>query len=146
MGIFWSVLSKIISIIIFLVLLALLNIFAPSVNNLAFSRLIAFLNSNVLLIIFIAVLFMVADVFWSLAFPLDLPFPLFNAIGAVFLTVFIIRLLGLVDSLIGTRIFGFVNQLAPLIYTVVFILALIFGYAEIFSARKHERRHVVRRE
>ncbi len=141
MGLFWSVLSKIISIIVFLIVLLLLNIYSPLAHSSALTQIVSFINANVFLIIFISVLFVAGDVFLPLAFPLNLPFPLFNAIGAVFLAVFLIRLIGLIDSLTGIRIFSFVSMIAPLIYTLVFVLALILGYVEIFSEKNHKRRH-----
>nr|WP_303714044.1 hypothetical protein [Methanoculleus marisnigri] len=76
------------------------------------------------LLILISVIFLVGDLFGALAFPLNLPGPIFGAVGAVFLVMFLFRLFSLVGELTGVELFAFFETFALPVYALVFIIAL----------------------
>jgi hypothetical protein len=126
--------SRIIGIVIFLILLGILNLLAGTyIHNPIFLQIVVFLNDNVGLLILITVLLLSGDLFSALAFPLNLPGPVFNAVGALFIVTFIIRLFLLVDDITGIGVFSILASLAFIIYPLVFIIALISGYVTIFT-------------
>ncbi|HOI12940.1 MAG TPA: hypothetical protein PLG75_03745 [Methanoculleus sp.] len=127
--------SRIIGIVIFLIVLAILNILSGTyVQNPIFLQIVAFLNANLGLLILISVIFLVGDLFGALAFPLNLPGPVFGAVGAVFLVMFLFRLFLLVGEITGVEVFAlFERAFALPVYILVFIVALVGGYVALFA-------------
>ena len=129
----WIVLSGLTGLMVFLIILLFLNYLTDSVGNSSFNAVVHFLNDNLLLIVVMSLIFLLGDVFGALFFPLNLPAPLFNAIGSVFLVVFIFRIFELVDSMINTKFFSIFGVFIPFIYPLVFIIVLVVGYVIIFA-------------
>lgn len=129
----WIIASRLLGIVIFLVVLAIARVAAATSGNGLFHTLVDFLYVNMALIIFIGILFLVAECFGVLLFPLNLPAPLFNALASIFLVSFIIRLLELVNGYYGLEIASVLDVLEVLLYPLLFILVLVVGYYEIFS-------------
>jgi hypothetical protein len=127
--------SRIIGLAIFLIVLAILNILAGAyVQAPIFLQIVAFLNANLGLLILISAIFLVGDLFGALAFPLNLPGPIFGAVGAVFLVMFLFRLFSLVGEITGVEIFAlFERTFALPVYILVFIVVLIGGYIALFA-------------
>lgn len=131
---FAILISRIAGIVIFLILLAILNALTGYVQSLTFLHVVEFLNANIGLLILIAVIFLVGDLFGALTFPLNLPGPVFGAVGAVFTVMFLFRLFLLVGEITGIGFFTiFTGSLALLIYILVFIVVLIGGYIALFA-------------
>ncbi len=133
--------SRTIGIVVFLILLGILNILAGDyVQTPTFLRIVAFLNANIGLLILISVIFLVGDLFGALPFPLNLPGPIFGAVGAIFLVMFLFRLFSLVGEITGVELFTlFERTLALPVYLLVFIIALIGGYIALFADPYQER-------
>jgi len=129
----WIVASRLLGIVIFLIVLAVARAAAFTSGNALFSTLVDFFYANLGLIIFIGILFLVAECFGVLIFPLNLPAPLFNAIASIFLVSFILRLLEVINGYYGLEILPILDVLEVLLYPLLFILVLIAGYYEIFS-------------
>ncbi len=127
--------SRIIGLIIFLILLGILNILAGAyVQTPIFLQIVAFLNANLVLLILISVIFLIGDLFGALAFPLNLPGPIFGAVGAVFLVMFLFRLFSLVGEITGVEVFALLEKtLALPVYILVFTVVLIGGYIALFA-------------
>jgi hypothetical protein len=126
--------SRVIGLVIFLILLGILNILAGDyVQSPIFLQIVAFLNANLGLLILITVIFLVGDLFGALTFPLNLPGPVFGAVGAVFLVMFLFRLFSLVGELTGVGLFALFKTFALPVYVLVFIIALIGGYIALFA-------------
>lgn len=131
---FGVLVSRVIGIVIFLILLAVLNALAGYVQSPTFLRVVEFLNANIGLLILITAIFLIGDLFGALAFPLNLPGPVFSAVGAVFTVVFLFRLFLLVGEITGVTFFTlFEGTLALLIYLFVFFIVLIGGYIALFT-------------
>jgi len=129
----WIVLSGLTGLMVFLIILLFLNHLTKSVGNSRFNAVVNFLNDNILLIVAMSLIFLLGDVFGALFFPLNLPAPLFNAIGSVFLVVFIFRIFEMLELMINVKIFGVFRELMPFIYPLVFIIVLVVGYVILFA-------------
>ena len=133
--------SKIIAVIAFLILVWLANLVEGFINNGLYSSIVGFMNFNIILIIIIALVFFIGDAFDIVGFPFNFPAPLFNAVGGMFLTVFIFRVLALVNGFIAGNPLEIILSIAPVVYVLVFTIVLIGGYLRIFSrARRRHRR------
>ncbi len=126
--------SRLVGFVIFLIFLGILNIIAESYRGEIFLQIVGFLNANLGLLVLITVVFLVADLFGALRFPLNLPAPLVNAVAAVFMVTFLIRLFVLVADISGVGVFLLFEELAYLIYPAVFLIVLIGGYAVLLTS------------
>ncbi|MDD2473609.1 MULTISPECIES: hypothetical protein [unclassified Methanoculleus] len=124
-----------IGLVVFLILLGLLNALAgSSVQTPVFLRIVAFLNANLGLLILISVTFLIGDLFGALAFPLNLPGPVFGAVGAVLLVVFLFRLIRIVGEIAGIGIFALLTGTPALLISLfVFVVVLVGGYIALFA-------------
>jgi len=143
-SIIWILLSKLVGIIIFLIMLFVANILAISLYNPLFNQIVNFLNNNIVLIIIISVMLLIGELFDAIIFPFNLPAPLFNAVGSVFLVSFIFRVFMLVDLIIEENVFHVISGFSFFVYPIVFLVVLVSGYIAIFSrlaeAEKHEEK------
>jgi hypothetical protein len=119
--------STIIGLAIFATALAVMNRYVPS-SNTGFNQVVWFLNENLVLLVVLALIFMVGDIFGTFFFPFNLPAPLFDAVASIFLVKFIINIFGLIDRLAGTANFGFLKSIDILLYIMVFLIVIIVGY------------------
>ncbi len=142
----YAALSKVIGFIIFLVLLAAVNILAPYINNQLFSSVVSFLNSNIWLIIAFVVVLLIGELFGYLFFPLNIPSPLFNAVGAVLLVQFIFNIISFVISLSGVSIPLPMNTIEIITIIIVFVAVLVVGYIDIIRDATKPRKKPVHSE
>lgn len=127
--------SRLIGFLIFILLIGILNILIPYVNNSTFTSVIGFLNQNIWIIILFSLLMAGGELFSVLVFPFNLPYPLFNAIGSIFLIRFLFNILSFVNSqLVNVTIPEVritLKQLFTIIAAIVFLIVLISGYVKI---------------
>ena len=126
------ILSRIIGFIIFLVLLGILNMLIPYVQNQIFSQIISFFNSNIFLLFIIMIIGLMAEIFWALIFPLNALAPIFSAISSIFILAFIFRAWNFIESFTGSLISIPIPQY--LIYVIVFWLVIIIGYIKVLAS------------
>jgi len=136
----WIVLSKIFGLICFFLLLYILNILTIYIKHPIFNTIVVFLNSNVSIIFVMAVIFMIADLFSALGFPLNLPYPFFSAFGSLFVAQFIFRGFALLDLIIKQNIFQGIALFSFIVYPIVFVIVLITGYIKLFKKETEEVR------
>lgn len=129
--------SRAVGIVAFLILLGVLNILADvSIRMPVYLQVVGFLNANLGLLILIAALFLIGDLFGALVFPLNLPGPIVSAFGAVYLVIFLVRLFLLVSAITGVGLFSVAGRALTLpVYLFVFIIALVAGYIGLFTGR-----------
>lgn len=141
-SIVWALISSLIGLLVFLILLALVNFLQIYIHNPVFLEIVNFLNANTWLIITMALFFLIGEIFLALVFPFNLPAPLFNALGSIFLVMFIFRIFGLIEVLVNEKIFTPFSWITYFVYPIVFIVVLVVGYVSIFSAvgRREEHR------
>ncbi len=127
----WVILRRITGIIIFLILVVVLNHLAGTTDIAPVRIIAAFLTDNFYLILLFSIVFLVADIFAALPFPVNIPAPFLNAGGAVLLVEFLVRVFLLADGLTGVAFFGIFAVYAPFIEAVVFVVVLVGGLAQI---------------
>ena len=124
----WVFISRMIGIICYLIVVVLANILTFYVSNQVFQSLVTFINVHFWLLLLIAIIFFVADIFGAFPFPLNVPAPLINAIGIVFCIAFILRVFQWVDSVMFTNLYQTFWLISFLIVPLVFIIVLTGGY------------------
>ncbi len=132
-SIVWILASNLVAFGIFLTLLGSLNVLAKFVDDAVFHQVVELLNDNIGLILTLFIIFLIGNIFGSLFFPFNLPAPLINAVGGMFLITFIFRVFELIDSLIDENFFQNIEEFSFLIYPVVFIIVIVGGYITIFD-------------
>lgn len=127
------VIHDLISFVVFLIILGFLNISLDVFNNNILSEVVRLLNNNIWLIFIFSVIFTIGEVFGSFRFPGNLPAPIFNAIGSIFLLNFLFKIFNLVGKLSDVDTFQSLTKVFPLLYPIVFLLVLLGGYISILS-------------
>jgi hypothetical protein len=89
------------------------------------------LFANFWLLLLIAIILLVADLFIALPFPLNLPGPVIRAIGSVFCIALVLNVFKWIDSTAGTDIYQIFWLLSFLLVPLIFIVVLLTGYVEI---------------
>jgi hypothetical protein len=128
------IISRVIGICIFLILLWVALVLRSYIGSPLYHSIVNFFWENVELLIFLAILFLVAELFGALDFPLNLPAPLFNGIASIFLIAFLFMVFLLVNRLYNLNISSQLHLIEILMYPLVFIIIVIVGYAKIFAS------------
>ncbi len=134
-------LSRIIGLMIFLIILGVLNL--VHVNLRVYSIWVSFLNDNAVLLIIMSLIFMIAEIFFELIFPLNLGAPIFSSTASMLLVTFIFRIFSVIDLMLMTRLFSLLWPLSIIVYPIVFVAVFIGGYISIFCklGKKKKRKH-----
>jgi hypothetical protein len=127
----WIFVSRMMGIICFLIVVVFANFLINYITNPYYHSAVALLNENVWLLIIIALLLLVADIFGVFSFPLNLPAPLIRAMGIVFLIVFLLRVIQWGDTLAATNLYPPFSLISVIIVPFVFLIVLISGYYHI---------------
>ena len=122
-------LSRLISLLVFLVLLWIANII--SINNFTYLQIVGFLNQNLEILIIFSLLLYLGELFFVFKFPLNIPAPIFNALGGFFLVKFIFKIFYMIKEVPNMEAFFVFKSLEPLVLTFVIILVIILGYVKI---------------
>ncbi|MBT4166232.1 hypothetical protein HOE04_04310 [archaeon] len=125
--------SKIIGLIIFLIILGILNIIAPIINNEILINITSLLNANIILILLFSLFFTLSELFFALVFPFNLPAPIFNSFGSIFLITFLFNIIAFVSTTLNLGLIKILNTFYILIIVIVFLITFITGYITIFS-------------
>jgi hypothetical protein len=145
-GLMYEIMTRIIGFLIFLVLLGIANVLTYYVKNDIFLSVVGFLNSNIWLIVIFSVIFLIGEIFGYLMFPLNIPSPLFNAVGGALLIQFVFQLLSYVTSLAKIKL-EFPLSLAEIeniVIILVFIIVLVVGYVHIIIDTTRPKKKIVK--
>ncbi|MFA5347248.1 MAG: hypothetical protein WC294_03860 [Methanoregula sp.] len=129
----WIFVSRMMGIIFFLIVVVLANILTNYVTNPLYHSGVTFLNENVWLMIIIAIVLLVADIFGVFEFPLNLPSPIIRAIGSVFFIVFLLRVIQWGDTIAATNFYPPFSLISVIVVPFVFIILLASGYYHILQ-------------
>lgn len=127
----WVFATRMIGIICLLIVIVLANILTHYVTSPVFTSGVSFINENFWLLVLIAVVLMVGDVFGAFPFPFSLPAPIITAFGSVFCIMFILKIFQWIDTIAATTLSPLFVFLSPIIATLVFLIVLASGYVEI---------------
>jgi len=114
-------------ILVFVIILVALRAFAAGQDSAFLTGFVDFLTAEAGLIITIAVLFMIGDIFATFPRPASLPGPFFSAAGAVLLVMFVAHIFRFLDSFYTIGIYPHFQALEPLMYPLIFIIVLVAG-------------------
>jgi len=126
---FGIIIGKTVGLMIFLIVLAGLNIANALVQNIFIAHITAYLNSTLWLVVVFSILFLLADLFSIFSFPFNLIYPIFNALASLFVILF---LSGLVTNLQDESLNAIFARMASLAFMFVPFIVLVVGYASIF--------------
>ena len=124
----WIFVSRMMGIIFFLIVVVLANFLTYYVTNSFYISCVTFLNENFWLLIILAVTLLVGDIFGVFSFPLNLPAPIIKAIGSVFFIVFVLHMIGWVDSIAATDFHTPFWYISFILVPLVFLIVLATGY------------------
>jgi hypothetical protein len=129
----WVFVSRMIGIICFLIVVVLAKILTNfTVPGGLFQKTVeGILFANFWLLLLMAIILFIADIFGVFPFPLNLPAPIIRAFGSVFCIAFVLSVFQWVDSTFGTSLSQFFWVLAFLVVPLVFLIVLATGYFEI---------------
>ena len=132
------VIYHLISFVVFLIILGFLNISLDVFDNNIISEVVRLLNNNIWLIFIFSIIFTIGEVFGSFRFPGNLPAPIFNAIGSIFLLNFLFKIFRLVGNISEINTFENISKTFPFLYPIIFLLVLLGGYLSILSGASWE--------
>lgn len=132
-------LSKLIGLLIFLFLLGLANML--KIDNSSYLQTVQFLNKSLGIIILFSIFFYLGELFSIFEFPINLPSPVLNALGGVFLATFLFRIFYIVGDIVSQDFFAIFRVFEPLLYLIIFFIVIIAGYVSIFRglSKKKEK-------
>ncbi len=125
-------------ILCFLIVVVLGNILQYYIENPVYHSGVSFVNENFWLLILIAVILLVGDLFGAFPFPLDLPAPIIRAVGSVFVIAFILRVFQWTDTVTGMSLYPSFWLVSFLVVPLVFLIVLGVGYAHIMRRLWHQ--------
>jgi hypothetical protein len=129
----WIFVSRMMGIIFFLILVVLINFLTPYITNPLYHSGVTLLNENVWLLIIIALVLLIGDIFGVFEFPLNLPTPIIRAIASVFLIVFFLRVIQWGDTIAFTNLYPPFSLISIIIVPFVFLIILVSGYYHILQ-------------
>jgi hypothetical protein len=127
----WVFVSRMIGIICFLIVIVSANILTYYIGSPLYHSGVTFINENFWLLVLIAVILLIADLFAAFPFPLNLPAPIVKAIGTVFCIAFLLRVFQWVDMIASTNLYQAFWLISFLVIPLVFLIVLATGYFEI---------------
>ncbi len=118
-------LSHLVGLVVYLVVLAVLNLLAGAYPDSVWHGLVAFLNATVWVVVVLAAINLFADLVLGLPFPTNLPGPVLRAVAAAATAWYVVQLLFEVDRLFGLGVFLALAPFAIILYAAVFLLVLV---------------------
>jgi amino acid transporter len=122
-------LSSLIGLVLFLLILGILNFI--KFDSLVNLQIVAFLNQSLGIIITLSILFYLGELFSIFIFPLNIPYPLFNALGSIYLVEFIFQIIYMIGQVSNIGTFFKFQLLEHIVIVIVFVIVIIVGYIKI---------------
>ena len=127
--------NRVAGFIVFLLVLVLLNIFITYIDFPLIKEIVIFFNSQVFWLGVILLLMVLGEIFMMLNFPFNLPGPLFNAAGSVFIIYFILDIFNLITMIGGITLPNVpFNLIFEAIAILVCVVILVTGYISVFKS------------
>jgi hypothetical protein len=126
-------LTSFVGFVIFILIVIILNVLNVFIANHFLNTLVDFLNNNLYIILLISIFFFFGEIFNLMGFPLNLPAPLFNAVGAIFVVMFLFGIFDLITTLSNGAVVINLNAFRTIAYIVVFAIVVIVGYLSILT-------------
>lgn len=129
----WVFVSRMIGIICFLIVVVLAKILTNfTIPGGIFEKTVeGILFANFWLLLLIAIILFIADIFGAFPFPLNLPAPIIKAFGSIFCIAFLLNVFQWFDTNFGTKLFQLFWLSSLILIPLLFLLVLATGYFEI---------------
>lgn len=129
----WVFVSRMTGIICFLIVVVLAKILTTiiSPDGIYHKAIEGILFANFWLLLLIAVIIFIADIFDAFPFPLSLPAPIIKAFGSIFCIAFILEVFRWIDSTFGSQLYPLFWLPSLILIPLLFLLVLASGYFEI---------------
>jgi hypothetical protein len=122
-----------IGFLVFLLIVFVLN--KVDINIPIYSLIVDFIDTNLFSLIVMSVFFMIADVFFQLHMPFNLPSPLFSGAASVMLASFIIRMILFIEKILGIQAVSELSFAYDTVYIIVFVVVIVSGYIRLFTRK-----------
>lgn len=131
----WIFVSRMIGIICFLIVVVLAKILSTflSPESMLLKVINGVLFANFWLILVIAIILFVADIFGAFPFPLNLPSPIIRAFGSIFCIAFIISIFQWFDGTFATTLVDLFWFPSLILIPLLFLVVIASGYYEIMQ-------------
>ncbi len=139
------IISWFLAILGIIILVIIANVIAYLFPSTIIIDLVSFLNRNVWFLILSSVFFYLAALFYSFGFPINILTPPSDGAGSIFIVGFLINLIAVTDKYSGIGVGSVLKSFSILIYIMVFILVVIFGYVSIAQRQQRIKRNNVKR-
>ncbi|MCC7565696.1 MAG: hypothetical protein KO206_05400 [Methanomicrobiaceae archaeon] len=129
--IYWTLFLRYSGLLLFIITVVTLNILTRFLPDPRFLQVVTFLNTTIGLLFTASILFFAGSVFRLLAFPLNLPAPVFSATGSIILLTFLFSVFQLAGEITGVVIDPVMQEISVTAILVVFVVVLAIGYVDI---------------
>lgn len=125
--------SRLAGFLIFLLLMIALNILIAYTAVLIFQEFVGFLNNHLVFISWITLFLVIGEIFILLKYPFNIPYPLFNATGALLIVYFFADFFTFLLSYSTIKPDFPFNIVFFIAGILVFFITLTVGYYKIFT-------------
>ena len=126
----------------FMAALILANLVYPYIPSRLFTDIVVFFNNSTDIIVVMALLFMLGELFTLFYFPYDLPGPIFTGFGSLLLISFMFSMLSALETALKLGTFNFVMWFSYVLYPCVFGVVIVIGYFGIFTRAIHKDEYI----
>jgi hypothetical protein len=128
--IFKVIFGKVVGFLIFIILVVVAEMVLQNVENETFSQIVQFFSSNALLLFLITIFAMMGGIFWVLDFPFNIPSPIVQAVGSIFIVTFLLKAVAFTAEMFG-KVFEVSGIIQIIIFILVGLVILVMGYLKL---------------
>jgi TRAP-type C4-dicarboxylate transport system permease small subunit len=135
--------SRITGFLILIIFLALANIFVHFIPNELAQEMVNFLNSSLLILVILALIGIINELFWNFKFPINLIAPIISAIFSFFILKFLFSLWEIISehqSYTFTLPQNLLYATIPILVLAIGYLIILIDFIKLFSSdRQNEK-------
>lgn len=128
--IFKVIFGKVAGFLIFIILIVVAEMILKNVENETFLQIVQFFSSNALLLFLITIFALMGGIFWALDFPFNIPSPIIQAVGSIFVVTFLLKLITFTASMFG-KIFEVSGIIQIIIFIIIGLIVIVMGYLKL---------------
>lgn len=129
----WTLISRLFGIVVFFTIIYLMGFIAKDMENPVVKLVTEWLTEQTALILVVFLIYLAAEIFNTVDFPVNLFSSLFNSIASIFLVSLLIELLILVDQLADMKFFTYLSYAVIPLQIIVASAVLITSYNNLIS-------------
>lgn len=133
---FRALLEGLVGLVLFLVSLVLIRYVADHTAWPVLDGFVGVILANAPLIVIFSVLFTIGEVLAAFPFPLNLAFPVFNAVGSMLLVSLILKIIAFLDRFYALGIGSALDIIGFILLPLTLLVTLVAGYLSLFAPLK----------